>query len=603
MTRMGDILQSTPLLRALKVKHPGAEIVYFAVSGFTEICRHIPEIDRLIPFDFNSAIAVSKEAIRYLPRRLQEIERFVEALKKENFDIVYNLSHSNISALMAHLIEVPETRGLTLNREGYRQISHPWARYFFTANLNRHYNRINLVDINLGLSLDIAEFAREDSVSTYPFGKYHLSFKVPEEAKTKANDLLGAWKGKDAPIVIGLQPGASLPCKIWPADSFRRTAQLLHRQTGAVFLVFGSADEAELAALVSGPLGDIALNLAGKTDVSTLGALLARTDLLITNDTGTQHLAAAVETPVISLCFGSALSHETGPYGEGHFVVEADLPCYPCSFHVECEDYRCQRVVTPEAVAHMARSLLSGSSELRVEDQNRDIFSGIIVWKTGFDAKGFWLLKPALPKPLRSTDAVSLWSRLLWQKVLTAADDDHALEGELKADEMEPIPAHYTPPRGKTLANDLEETISSLQSLQSLAESGAAHCVDRQKIAGIPETNIERMRYVGESLQEIDREINLLGLRLPAVNHLVLDFNFLKQNLEDNDLAVLAAKTGDLYRRLAALSSQLRRALSRLGKRLPTRAKAGRPRKKEKQSAEFPLQEGITPAVNRCEVI
>ncbi|MFH1863069.1 MAG: hypothetical protein ABH878_09705, partial [bacterium] len=149
LTRLGDIVQSIPLLKALKRQNPLRQIHYLAVAGFSDICEHIPEIDRVIPFNFGSAVFVAKEAIRDLQRRLDEVQAFIDELRGEQYTAVINLSHSRISALICHALDAPDTRGLTLNREGFRLIQHRWAKYFYVANLNRSLNRINLTDMNL----------------------------------------------------------------------------------------------------------------------------------------------------------------------------------------------------------------------------------------------------------------------------------------------------------------------------------------------------------------------------------------------------------------------------------------------------------------------
>lgn len=555
LTRLGDILQSTPLLRALKNVHPGCMIHYLAVHQFAEVCRHIPEIDRWIPFDFGSAIVVSKDAMRHLPRRLKEVEAFVEALRAENFDRVINLSHSRISALICHLLDVADTRGLTLDREGYRQIAHPWARYFFTANLNRAFNRFNLVDIQLGLALD--PFPGRIFVERIwgVHSDHALSFQISQSAEQSAEEMLKGWRRACAEIKIGFQPGASLANKRWPATSFVQLGKLLSDQLGAGIVVFGSKSEEILAGEVAQPLSDAALNLAGKTDIATLAALLKKLSLLITNDTGTQHLAAAVGTPVVSLCFGSAFSHETGPYGVGHLVVESTLPCFPCSFHVECPRFRCQEQVRPEAVFHLAKARLASGTESPLVLENDPLLQDIKVWRTDFDKDGFWIERPALRRPLTAADHINLLGREIWKDMLLGRAEN-GLRALPVFDVDEDAFSDYLPLDQEVFRPQMRDCVSAFEEIERLAARGQALCAQLELLSQSPYERLNKIQSIADELAEIDKRITIIGSGRPEVNHLVLNFVWGKQNLQGHEIRRLADQTQQLYGHLGDMAKR-----------------------------------------------
>lgn len=561
LTRMGDILQSAPLLHTLRQADKDVHISYLAVTGYSEICRFIPPIDHLIPFDFNSSVAVSKEAVRFLPRRLREIRSFIESLRRENFDEVINLSHSKISALFCHLIGVPQTSGLTLDAEGFRQIRHPWARYFFTANLNRHYNRFNLVDIHKGLALQRSESPETEHEQFNPFSVHDFNLQIPPKVRQKARKLLEGWPGSKTKLKIGLQPGASLACKRWPASSFVRLGQMLQENLDAGILIFGSKTEMELASEVCEPLGENTINLAGKTSIGELGSLLGELDLLITNDTGTQHVAAAVGTPVLSLCFGSALSHETGPYGRDHVVVESSLSCYPCSFHVECSRYRCQEVVTPQLIFSVAEAMLAGKRGHEIEFDDDHLVKDARVWRTDFDSDGFWMLCPAIERPLRASDHINHCSREVWKRILQIQDKTAASIGMLEAAAFLPYLSGYLPPDADTFQLETGEPCAALRSLEESAQAGESRCRELLEAFRKNGDNVEKIKYLSEEIERIDREITVTGFRLPPVNHLVLDFNFLKQNLPGGAIEILIERTQRLYQRLFRIAESFRHGL------------------------------------------
>jgi ADP-heptose:LPS heptosyltransferase/spore maturation protein CgeB len=537
LTRLGDILQSTPLLVELKRRNPGAEIHYLAVSGFAEVCRYIPEIDRIIPFDFNAAIAISKAAIKSLPRRLQEMDEFITSLQNERYDAVFNLSHSRISALLCHLLGAPRTYGLTLDEEGYRRLQDPWARYFFTANLNRPFNRFNLVDIHLGLVCGDFERRREK----------RLSFRIPDQAEVKAAELLIPPSRQKFDYWVAFQAGASLPSKRYPLSAFADLGQRLRQELRAGIVLLGSRAEQKLVLPLAEALGDSCLNLTGKTDLAVLAAVLRRMHLLITNDTGTQHLATAVGTRILSLCFGSAFSHETGPYGEGHLVVEPVIPCFPCGFHVQCPQFRCHELVTPDDVFLLSRAMLTAESRIPILIGEEERSRRINVYRTTFDADGFWIEKPIIKRPLTVQDLVNILNRVIWKKLLSSAPPSAFPDPMQKIGEEL---SDYLPPASERFAAEIRRCLDAFARLQQQAAAGQGLCAQLQALAGMPEPALQRINAIAEELARLDREIGVIGSTEPSVNSLVLDFTFGKQSLEGDDLRRLARETEILYRRL-----------------------------------------------------
>jgi hypothetical protein len=299
-----------------------------------------------------------------------------------------------------------------------------------------------------------------------------------------------------------------------------------------------------------------------------LGALLQELDLLISNDTGTQHLAAAVGTPVLSLCFGSALSHETGPYGRGHLIVEPTLACFPCSFHVECPRFRCQEQVKPEAVLQIALARLTAEDHHSPAVPDNSLFDDLQVWRTDFDHDGFWMERPLFRRSLRADDLSNLAGRWIWKKTLTE-NDGAANDLEADGDFVEMVAQDYCHAANQSFADDVARSWSALSDLRQTAQSGAVNCLFLRDRASSPAADLDEIRRLGLELSEVDRAINLCGANHPEVNSLCLDFNWGKQNLQGKDLVGLAIQSEKLYRRLDTLAARyelgLRRALMQLG--------------------------------------
>jgi heptosyltransferase-2 len=187
----------------------------------------------------------------------------------------------------------------------------------------------------------------------------------PEEAATTAARLGMTPLPRDGPW-FGLSPGAEYgPSKRWPAERFIEVALELRRQTGCRWVILGGEGDCDLAAgiaaqLQQSPAGAPSdLNLAGRTTLRELAAALKTCRLLLTNDTGPMHLAAAVGTPVVAL-FGSTSPEMTRPpiSTRTQILRASDVPCSPC-FRRDCPiDFRCMTRILPSAAVRAALGVL-----------------------------------------------------------------------------------------------------------------------------------------------------------------------------------------------------------------------------------------------------
>ena len=173
------------------------------------------------------------------------------------------------------------------------------------------------------------------------------------------------WKPEAG--LVGLCPGAEYgPAKRWP--DFGAAARDLSERLGLHWLIFGTVKERPISKKIAETLGTHATDLTGSTTLLELIAQLRRCELLLTNDTGTMHLAAFLGVPTVSI-FGSTEPRLTGPIGEGHTILRHHVECSPC-FLRECPlDFRCMKAVTPEEVVRsVAGKLMSTRHSQSVND-------------------------------------------------------------------------------------------------------------------------------------------------------------------------------------------------------------------------------------------
>jgi hypothetical protein len=167
--------------------------------------------------------------------------------------------------------------------------------------------------------------------------------------------------GQEEPV-IALQVATRHSRRTWPLEAFTRLAGLLVDKLGGRVWLLGTTDERpqgeSLRQGLTPEQRERVVNLQGKTDLQELAARLREAHLLVSGDTGTLHLAAAMGTRTLGVFLGPASCFETGPYGEGHYVFQAEPPCHPCAeAGAGCPEPICQAMIPPDVVADLAVSL------------------------------------------------------------------------------------------------------------------------------------------------------------------------------------------------------------------------------------------------------
>ena len=330
MTRMGDLIQSTSVISGLRKQYPNACITLLVTNVFEEFSKRIPDIDKRVIFDIgqfedkeqlNGVLWI--EIYNYLESLLNE-------LKANKYDLLINLSHSKLSALMISYLEIKNMLGFGCNGAGDRITHDPWMQYFGTEPFNRILNPFNLVEIfTRGTGS-----APEDNP---------ISIKQNRSENELMVEILRQNNIEEGDFLIGIQAGSSLEGRRWPPRSFAELANGLVEYFGAKIILFGVKSEKQLANEIKlyTRYKEKVIDLTGKTNIDQLSSLIRRCAYLVTNDTGTMHIGAAVGTPIIGLFFAHAHPFETGPYSPGNLIFQARIPCAPCSYGVECNNVIC----------------------------------------------------------------------------------------------------------------------------------------------------------------------------------------------------------------------------------------------------------------------
>ncbi len=545
LTRMGDLVQSTPLISGLRRKYPGGIITLMVSSDFEDFASRIPDIDEILIFNlrqFNQKndrgeLGSWVEVYEYL-------KAFLDSVQHRCFDEVYNLSHSKLSALMLSYLDISKVCGFFCNDTGDRMTFHPWLQYFGIEPFNRSCNPFNLVDIYLHAG-EIENPKNRVALKTEAFKRESIEI-ILDELKIKENEVL-----------IGFQAGSSLKGRRWSAESFARLGDMLCSRMDAKILLFGVESEAELAEEIveKMTMSSHVINVAGKTSIPQLIQILDHCHYLVTNDTGTMHLAAAVETPIVGLFFAHAHPIETGPYAAGNVIFQARISCAPCSYGVTCNDVICINKVRPDDVFQVMY-FHHTHGEWKVPEQIKNL-EEMNVFVTGFGPDGLLDMKSLIRRSPEKDDLFRLAYRRLWLDSLDEGNigvnaiDEKLLELTKDAGD------NYKLFNSFQLSKDMRLELESLNGLKKLSEQGLLLTDDigKEVCTGYP--RMKKLSSLAEKIAVLDEKINKTGLTYPKVKPISDLFIKRKENLSGDDLKILTNETRQCYKRLFWESSRL----------------------------------------------
>ncbi len=333
---LGDVIQARPVLRLLKRRFPASEIYWWLASDLLPLLTGDPDLAGVIPFDRR----------RWAwPSNWLELLFSLRDIRQHRFDWVIDLQSLARSALVAWLARGKFTVGLDDRREG--------AAALYDVAVARPSYQTHAVDWYL----------RVLSALEVPV---HWDFDWLPVRETVRTDLQRKWHPAPVPHVI-LHPGARWANKRWPVEHYAAVVrQLAQEDPHRRFVVLGNGKDEPLGALICNAAPGRALDLTGKTSLLEMVEWIRLGELMLTNDTGPMHVAAALGKPVVAL-FGPTEPRRTGPYGQLDHVVRLQLPCQPC-MRSECHWPRpveCLRALMPESVTPAVRRSLhndSGSS-------------------------------------------------------------------------------------------------------------------------------------------------------------------------------------------------------------------------------------------------
>lgn len=296
---LGDAVMSAPAVRAIKRGRIDAHVSVLTRAKLADFWKTVSEVDEVISIEPGEGLL-----------------RVVRKLRRD-FEIAILFPNSLRSALEAWLAGIPR-------RIGYRGHRRSWL-------------------LNQGVP--------GDGVPRRPQHQVHDYIELATSLGAQVDPELVPGKPPTSGILkLGLCPGAEYgPAKRWLPERFAEVAKAISGRYACHWFLFGVESDREIVGQISAVLGEWCIDLVGKTTLTELADKLRECRLLLTNDTGTMHLAAHLGVPVVAI-FGSTEPALTGPLGRQSRVVRHHVPCSPC-FLRECPlDFRCMNSVSADEV-------------------------------------------------------------------------------------------------------------------------------------------------------------------------------------------------------------------------------------------------------------
>ena len=302
---LGDSVISVPAVRAIKAGRPDAHITIAAPEKIAAVWKFVPEVDEVLPI------------------RTKNFSAVVSTFRRQSrFDVAILFPSSLRVALEVWFAGIPRRVGFP----GHRR---RWL-----------------------LNQIVPEEPRRGPIQHQVYRYLRMARELGgPQTPPEVRKFLPRIKTNGAPAKLGLCPGAEYgPAKRWLPERFAEVALAIAGQRPVQWILFGTAADRERGTAIESALGAHCVNRIGQTSLEQLAAELSECAMLLTNDTGTMHLATLLGVPVVAV-FGSTEPRLTGPLGTGHSILRHQVECSPC-FLRECPiDFRCMKAVSVDEVA------------------------------------------------------------------------------------------------------------------------------------------------------------------------------------------------------------------------------------------------------------
>lgn len=333
---IGDLLNSTPAIALLRENYPGAEICVLVQPLNAPVLNGNPHVNRVLIFD--------REGTH---RRLRDQLRFYRNLHREEFDLAIAMRTASWSNFVTRL------SGARCRLGRY----HKLAKGTLTHKWQGSYEKGHVHEVDRNLELIRLICTGE--------GNRQLVFNLLDNEVSFAKGQLAGWDINPNDFLVCLHPGGSSFDKQWPSENYARLADSLASEYNAKILILRGPNEAHLTRNIQKIMTRPSIAHAPES-IRNLAALMKHCNLVICNDSGPMHIAAALNVPLVAI-FGPTDHVAWEPLGEKATIVRRDMPCWPCSAHKCKIGWECTKKLSVDLVWNETVQKVSGFPAISIE--------------------------------------------------------------------------------------------------------------------------------------------------------------------------------------------------------------------------------------------
>ena len=331
---LGDIACAIPSLKAIKAYFPDADITLLTNPGD----RARPGAGELL-----TGCSFINKIIVYYPDQIHTVKKCIAMLRdlrKEKPDMFIELPQ-NRARLRAEIRNIIIARAIG-------------CKYAFGFKIDtvRIFARAQSLYMKHACETDrLLAILKKAGIS---FDKSVFNFDIPENSIHETEKML---EGSRSSKAVAVSPGAKLSANIWPVENFAKVLSILVSKYDTDIFIIGGTREKEPAAYLKKIIGPKAYDLSGKITPLQAMAVISRSALLISNDTGTVHMASLTGTPVIGVYSAREIKGKWYPFGRKNIIIRKEPACHSCCLEA-CEHKACLHMISPEEVYRAAERFL-----------------------------------------------------------------------------------------------------------------------------------------------------------------------------------------------------------------------------------------------------
>jgi heptosyltransferase-2 len=332
---VGDAVMTIPALRELRRVLPHAHLTLATRSWAEGIFRDADFIDDLLIYDRGA-------------RDVHSVLRQTRAWRDRSFDLAVLFQNAFEAALIAAIARVPHRMGYATDRRRLL-LTHPLELPAWHNRRHEVFYYLNVIEEVEKLFYGTSEIPKRAPV---------FALQVSKLRQAEALELLRMHGARLDRFIVAMCPGSTNSrAKRWPANRYAELADQLIERDGAEVILVGEADEARVSREVVAHMRHQPVMLTGHTSLAQLVAVLSISDLLVTNDTGPAHIAAALERPTLTI-FGPTDPTTTRPFSNAAEIIRHPPACAPCMLRDCPIDHRCMTAITPQEIFTRASLIL-----------------------------------------------------------------------------------------------------------------------------------------------------------------------------------------------------------------------------------------------------